>query len=674
MSACTGILFRLLLFIPDAVRNPNTKPYLMSVKKLCCFFLVFFSMPAFSQEEELDPDVTTKKYYRSKKTDEKTNLAFALGEFFWSIRKLPEAKKWYKTCLYHTPDPTDSNNVVNILHLLANVYLNEAVYDSALFYCNASFAAIGRISNKIYLPNLYQTKGRIYLPLGDLQSAVNYFTIADSLYQISPEEKMQSQSPYTKIALGQIFQNQHQMGRAKEYYDLALQISRQHSSNNTIASSIQTVANWQSEMKQYAAAKENYLLLMRPPYFKATSYRMIYTYTGLGDVYLGLKKYDSALYYYKLSMYEAKVKGEVYQQDLFYRKLGDSYLKLKDLPLAKVYYDSSIWWGKKNNKSASTIISYQALSEIATTENDYKTAYRYMQLKEHVKDSVLTIKNLELSNNLYTLNNLKQKDVAINQLTATNVANDKKIKKSKTLTNFLFGFVGIMGLVFLFFTNRMQLKRKLEKQLAITGERERIIADLHDDVGATLSSIHIYSELAGNIIETKKAESKDLMNKISQQGKALSSRMSDIIWSLKPVDEGRYSIINRVKNYSQELLAGQGINTIFDIDEELDNRIENPQVRKNILLVTKEAMNNIAKYSKANTASISLRQIGQSVILSIADDGIGFDQTHAKEGNGLHNMLQRSKQIKGACDIISSVGKGTRVECIYPIAIIRHTI
>ncbi|MCY7422652.1 MAG: hypothetical protein LH478_13020 [Chitinophagaceae bacterium] len=150
--------------------------------------------------------------------------------------------------------------------------------------------------------------------------------------------------------------------------------------------------------------------------------------------------------------------------------------------------------------------------------------------------------------------------------------------------------------------------------------------------------------------------------------------MSDIIWSLKPVEEGKYSIINRVKNYSQELLAVQGINAIFDIDEELDNRIENPQVRKNILLVTKEAMNNIAKYSKANTASISLRQVNQSVNLIITDDGIGFDQTVATAGNGLHNMLQRSKQIKGACNIISSVGKGTTVKCIYPIAIISHTI
>lgn len=646
----------------------------MAIKRIGFFLLMMVCSPTFAQEEDIDHLAVIKKFGSSNNVEEKTNLAFSLGEFFWSTRNLPEAKKWYKTSIVLTPLATDSNNVVNALHLLANVYLNEANYDSALYYCNASFAAIGTVNNKVFLPNLFQTKGRIYLPLGDLQSAGNFFLIADSLYQASPEEKLRAQTPYIKIALGQIFQNQNQMERAKEYFDMALSISKEHKSNNTIASSLQTIADWQCNMKQYQAAKENYLLLMRPPYFKSTSYRIIYTYTGLGDVYSGLKRYDSALYYYKLSLLESKLKGEVYQQDLFYRKLGETYLTLGEKNLAKAYFDSTIKVGTLNKKTASTIIAYQFLSSIATSENDFEAALYYQQLKERIKDSVHTLKNLELSNNLYTLNNLKQKDKAINLLTATNADNTKKIKRGKTLTNFLVGFVGMMGLLFIVFTNRLKLKRKLEKQLAITKERERIIADLHDDVGATLSSIHIYSELAGNIVEDNTSESKLLMNKISHQGKALSSRMSDIIWSLKPIEEGKYSIVSRLTNYSQELLAGQGINVVFNIDNDLDLRIENPQVRKNILLVAKEAMNNIAKYSKANTVTISLQKNGLLVTLRISDDGIGFDTSQASNGNGLHNMEQRSGQLNGNCKVISAKGTGTTIECDFPIAIISYTV
>ncbi|MEO6327782.1 MAG: hypothetical protein ABIO55_02570 [Ginsengibacter sp.] len=116
-----------------------------------------------------------KVFAKSKDREEKSNMAFALGYHFWSARKLSQAKQWFNTCLALTPVATDSNNVVNVLHLLANVYLNEAAYDSALFFCNKSFAAVEQIKNKYYLPNLYQTKGRIYMPLGDQVSAYSFY-------------------------------------------------------------------------------------------------------------------------------------------------------------------------------------------------------------------------------------------------------------------------------------------------------------------------------------------------------------------------------------------------------------------------------------------------------------------------------------------------------------------
>ena len=646
----------------------------MSVNKFGFFILMFACNPAFGQGENVNPVEVIRKFSMSQNLEEKTNLAFTLGEHYWSVRNLPQAKKWYKQCLELNDVPTYSNDVVNTLHLLANVYLNEAIYDSALSFCNDGFMAIAVISNKVDLPNLYQTKGRIYMQLGDHQSALKFFTIADSLYDISPQKDMQANSPYIKIAIGQIFESQMQMARAKEYFDMAYESAKAYKSNYAEATSIQSIANWQCNMKLYRQAKETYSLLLRPQYYVASSYRTIYTYTGLGDVYLGLGQYDSALHYYKLGFHDSKLKGEVYQQDLFYRKLGDSYFKLNNIPLAKAYYDSSLWWGKRNNKLTSSISACQSMADIYKSENNFAKAFEYQVLKERLKDSSLSIKNLEITNHAYTLNNIKQKDFAINLLTATNANNTNTIRKSKTTTNLLYGFVGLMGLSFLFYSNRLSLKRKLDRQLAISQERERIIADLHDDVGATLSSIHIYSELAGNIIETQRTESKELMQKISEQGKALSGRMSDIIWSLKPMGEGKYSILSRLKNYSQELLAGQGINTLFNISDDLDNRIENPQVRKNILLVAKEAMNNIAKYSRATTATISLQQNDLTVTLSIEDNGVGFNTNVDTNGNGLHNIKQRSLQVKGNCHISSSAGQGTKVQCVFPIATISHTM
>ncbi|MES2647579.1 MAG: histidine kinase [Bacteroidota bacterium] len=609
----------------------------------------------------------------SPNVDKKAKAAFELGGYYWTIRKLSDAKMWFRTCLRVMPVATDSNNVVDAQNLLANVYLNEAAYDSALFFCNESFSSIGKISNKRLLPNLYQTKGRIYLPLGDQNAAINFFTVADSLYETSPDILMQSQSPYIKIALGQIFESQQQMNRAKEYYDMAVRLSGVQKDINTMATSLQTEAQWFCTMKQYKKAKEIYAKLLQPPLHNAYSYRIIYIFNGLGDVYLGLRQPDSSLYYFKKSLQESKDKGENYRQDLFYCKMGNAYTMKKMFSLAKLYYDSTIQTAEKNRYRSASIMAYQGLAEIAIDENDYKAAYRYLQTKQQLKDSVLNLKTVEMSNHSYTLNNIKQKDVTINALTVLDEDNQKLIKQGKVITSLLFAFTGLLLLFFFIFTKRLKLARRLEKQMIITEERERIIADLHDDAGATISSIHIYSELAGSLVDTKPHESKELLAKISQQGKDLLNRMSDIIWSLKPGNEQSFSISSRLKNYSHELLASKGINVEFEISETLDSDLSNPLARKNILLIMKEAMNNVAKYSGANNAVITLQQAGESIQLSVKDNGKGFNIYATATGNGLHNMKQRSKYLKGEFNIISSPEHGTLVSVKFPIAIISHT-
>ena len=178
---------------------------------------------------------------------------------------------------------------------------------------------------------------------------------------------------------------------------------------------------------------------------------------------------------------------------------------------------------------------------------------------------------------------------------------------------FKISLIGLMVAGILIFI-RMYIKQRLykqktvmEKQQAILHERERIIEDLHDDVGATLSSMHIYGDLAGEVWETKPELSRDMVGKMTFLANELMNRMGDIVWSLKPFGEDKNTLTARLKNCSNELLASKNLECAFDIDEAVSNMIINPLARKNILLIVKEAMNNIAKYSKASFVSISLR-------------------------------------------------------------------
>lgn len=217
-------------------------------------------------------------------------------------------------------------------------------------------------------------------------------------------------------------------------------------------------------------------------------------------------------------------------------------------------------------------------------------------------------------------------------------------------------------------------KEELEKQMAVQKERERIIADLHDDVGATLSSMHIYGDLAGSVWHSQPETSKEMVGRITRQAKDLMGRMGDIIWSMKPPGEENHSFTARLKNYSNELLAAKNIECIFQMDDNIDRQIRHPEARKNIMLIAKEVMNNIAKYSEATTVTVSLHRQDEAILFSIADNGKGYDTVTTKPGNGIHNIQQRCRQLQGTCSIHACPGQGVQTVCTFPLAIISYSV
>ncbi|MES2850421.1 MAG: ATP-binding protein [Bacteroidota bacterium] len=128
----------------------------------------------------------------------------------------------------------------------------------------------------------------------------------------------------------------------------------------------------------------------------------------------------------------------------------------------------------------------------------------------------------------------------------------------------------------------------------------------------------------------------------------------------------------RLRNYASEFLSPKDILCEFDIDEKLAAGITNPEVRKNVLLIVKEAINNIAKYSSATNAMVSLRQQNQTILLSISDNGKGYAADNTRQGNGFQNMHQRCRQLNGQCNISSEQGNGVSVACVFPLAIISY--
>jgi signal transduction histidine kinase len=147
--------------------------------------------------------------------------------------------------------------------------------------------------------------------------------------------------------------------------------------------------------------------------------------------------------------------------------------------------------------------------------------------------------------------------------------------------------------------------------------------------------------------------------------------MGDIVWAINTSEAGTLTLTQKLKNYGYELLTPLGVACNYEIDPVAEKLLEQPDARKNILLIAKEAINNIAKYSRASECSVILHARQGMLLLEISDNGIGMNAQQQDHGNGLKNMRLRTEILGGSFDLQTASGKGTSVVCRFPLTRIR---
>lgn len=190
--------------------------------------------------------------------------------------------------------------------------------------------------------------------------------------------------------------------------------------------------------------------------------------------------------------------------------------------------------------------------------------------------------------------------------------------------------------------------------------RNEIAADLHDEVGSSLSSIKMLSEIA-----VMQERNTDTLKKISNNAKESAEKMQDIIWMVNPKNDTTQNMLQRMEKFLYEICSAKNIS--YEFTNQIPSLKLNMQQRKNVLLVFKEAVNNAAKYANAGNILVSLYQNNNKLILKIEDNGIGFDKQQIEPGNGLDSMQMRANELKGKLDIDSVLHKGTTIIFTLPL-------
>ena len=211
----------------------------------------------------------------------------------------------------------------------------------------------------------------------------------------------------------------------------------------------------------------------------------------------------------------------------------------------------------------------------------------------------------------------------------------------------------------LFSLHRYRMARLLE----IERMRVQIASDLHDDVGATLTKISLYSDVLRSGREPE--QQAGLLERIGQMSRELVVTMSDIVWSIDARNDHMQDLVDRMQDFAMSVLTAKNIDYFFDVQLKLPQHSLPIEIRQNTYLIFKEAINNAARHSGASRVDIRISLDAGKLLVQVVDNGRGLNGHARRSGHGLENMKMRARRIKG--EIVFQNGSGLGVVLTVPV-------
>ncbi len=538
-------------------------------------------------------------------------------------------------------------------------------------------------------------KEKDYQALGELYGGIyTYFyetKYRDSTirYAIKAEENSlkagdSTRYYFTQLHLGELSINDFDLNTGRSYYQKARDYYKRINNYKLLAHSLGGLSGIYKALKDTPnMIKYNNLALESNKIGKDTLAEMLLRHDQV--IYsINSNKIDDAIDLIKKNLWlidNAKTFGNSENIRVFWKGfqlvlLAECYYKKKKFSLAiKNIKEFQKLQNPAEEFRIETIQSYRLLinSYINTAKTD--SALKYVDSFYNKAEETITNLNPEKLNDITTKYETEKKERQIEQLEQQNKLHQLQAFNQRKLN---FAFISIFCLLLVssyLIIKNIQQKRKvameLARQEAINAEqlhkqqeleiRNKISRDLHDDIGATLSSVKAYSEILHDHPDNL------LMNDlIRQNADEMIQQLEVIAWSTDPQHDNLKSLTNAMLKFARPISYARKIELLFKQDD-LDESISIPgDIRQNILLIFKEAINNMIKYANASVCTVSIFVEDLNLYIEVEDNGIGYDKVIKGGGSGVKNMIKRAEEINAKFEMKSMQGKGTLVSMSIP--------
>lgn len=218
----------------------------------------------------------------------------------------------------------------------------------------------------------------------------------------------------------------------------------------------------------------------------------------------------------------------------------------------------------------------------------------------------------------------------------------------------------------------IQRYRLLKRLITVQEEeRKRVARDLHDDLGQDLAGLAVSVEAAERLIDDQPQQAHVQLQRIRTLLAETTNRAYDIILSLRPSALDDLGLVPALRTHAERVLKDAAIQV--ELEAQNFSRRLPPEIETALFRTYQEALNNVVRHSGATSVHLKLATRGGLFEGEIADDGRGFDvhdfqsNGNSARGLGLLGMQERVVQYGGTLEVVSQVGRGTRIKISVPI-------
>lgn len=606
------------------------------------------------------------------------NAYNGLTGLYYTEGKYTEAMKIMYELIRISKQNGDRQGLANYYNNIALVQSLLGLHDEAIKNNYASLRLKEQLADNKGIASSFHNIGLLYMVRGDYNIALKNFLSAIEINKQTGNKRGQAEN-ITNMA--KIYLERNDFDRAHNYCSLAMKLHDELGSKQGRAYSLNIAGEIKQKKRLYHEALEEYMSAIA--LFDAINDKkgLACARVKAGDIYYHLKQYDASrnqlqaaletalsigakedvrLAYFHLARLDSAAGRWEYaykhqQQYMLYKDSVLNESTEKKLTEATLRYEFS-------RREDSLFFVQQLMNDqlqrqkILSEKNKQDLAMRENQLS--LLNAEAKVQSLELNAGqaALSLQKLENEKVSKNLAMANNEKSlqELQLKKQTEQRNFLLiGFILLAALAvlgYIAYTSRQKLKMQTL--------RNKIASDLHDDVGSTLSSISIFSQM----MQEQSKEVNPMLQTITESSRKMLDAMADIVWTINPENDNFEKILLRMRSFAYEMLGAKNIDFEFIAGDDVSSMNLLMETRKNLYLIFKEAVNNMIKYSEANKAVFSLTHTGNVLTMLIKDNGKGFNPATRKAGNGLNNIRNRAEEINGKLVISSFPGEGTSIE------------